>query len=226
VTPDAETLKDGSRVLVRPVAAQDADRLREAFRRLSPASRYRRFHAPMANLPGPLLRYLTQVDHRDHEALVGVTADGEDIVGVARFVRHRDDPAAAEVAVTVLDDWQGRGLGRLLLERLADRAREEDVRRFTALVQPENEQAADLLARLGPVRRAPRDATVQLDIELAPVELDFELPEAGLGARLDGALRGAARSLLSAPWYPRRLLELLDAVAHPSPGPLLRRLRD
>ena len=70
------------------------------------------------------LRYLTEVDQHDHVALVAF--DGDDLVGVARFVR-RDGTDSAEAAVTIVDEWQGRGLGTALANLLAERAREEGV---------------------------------------------------------------------------------------------------
>ena len=78
-TPPREnvvTLRDGSHVTVRPIRPQDAAPLRAGFERLSEESRYRRFLSPMQQLSGPMLRYLTEVDHHDHEALVALGAGG------------------------------------------------------------------------------------------------------------------------------------------------------
>src|SRR4051812_1673019 len=133
-------LRDGSVVTVRPIAPEDAEPLREAFDRLSERSRYRRFFTPMPHLGDRLLRYLTEVDHHDHEALVANDAQTGVGVGVARFVRLADRPADAEAAVTVADDWHGKGLGTLLLELLAVRAREEGIERFVAVMLPENKE--------------------------------------------------------------------------------------
>jgi hypothetical protein len=102
------TLRDGARVTVRPIRPQDAAALRAGFERLSEQSRYRRFLSPMQDLSGSMLRYLTEVDHHDHEALIAVGAEGT-LVGVARSVRSHGDPQVAEAAVTVADDWQGVG---------------------------------------------------------------------------------------------------------------------
>src|SRR5271166_6358197 len=139
----AVALRDNSHLTVRPIRPQDAEALRAGFERLSEESRYRRFLSPMSHLSEPTLRYLTEVDHRDHEALVAVGADGT-LVGVARSVRSRDDPQVAEAAVTVADDWQGRGMGTALLGILADRARSEGISRFTALMLAENRDMLDL----------------------------------------------------------------------------------
>jgi GNAT superfamily N-acetyltransferase len=129
------------------------------------------------------VRYLTQVDHHDHEALVALTDDGT-IVGVARFVRWPRDPEAAEVAVTVADDWQGRGLGTALLGLLVDRARTEGIRRFTALMLATNREMLELLEDLGPVRILERSA--------GTVEVELTLPRRGTGAHLRELLRGSA----------------------------------
>ena len=109
-------LRDGSRVDVRPARPDDRELLREGFERLSPESRYRRFLVPVTTISERWLTYLTNVDHHDHEALAAldpVTGRG---VGVARYVRSEHRRDVAEAAVVVADDWQGRGLGTLLLE--------------------------------------------------------------------------------------------------------------
>jgi GNAT superfamily N-acetyltransferase len=68
------------------------------------------------------LRYFTDVDHHDHEALGALNADGRG-VGIARYIRDAGDPHAAEITITIIDDWHGRGLGTGLLTRLSARAR-------------------------------------------------------------------------------------------------------
>lgn len=177
------TLRDGSRVTVRPIRPQDAAPLRAGFERLSEESRYRRFLSPMQELSGPMLRYLTEVDHHDHEALIAVGADGT-ILGVARSVRSRSDPQVAEAAVTVADDWQGRGLGTALLGLLAEHARAEGISRFTALMLATNRNMLDLLDDLGPVRILERAS--------GTIELEIILPRRGAGPHLRELLRGSA----------------------------------
>jgi GNAT superfamily N-acetyltransferase len=154
-------LRDGSQVLIRPGHHSDRELLLRGFQRLSPESRYRRFLAATPALSGPMVDYLTAVDHHDHEAIVALDESGEG-VGVARYVRHAKRPEAAEAAVTVVGDWQGRGLGTLLLEVLCARAREEGITTMTALMLAGNEEVMDLIAGLGPVRIVDREAgTVQ-----------------------------------------------------------------
>jgi GNAT superfamily N-acetyltransferase len=156
----------------------------EAFERLSDRSRYRRFLSPHDRLSATELRYFTEVDHHDHEALVAVDPDTNEGVGVARFVRSKTDPSVAELAVAVVDDWQGQGVGSRLAAALVARARAEGITGFTALVLADNQLMLNLLADLGRVR--------VVHSEGGTVELTVELPETDLG-HLRRLLRALAR---------------------------------
>lgn len=130
---DRLTLRDGRVVVVRPVARLDAPAEQDFVRALSPASRLRRFHFGLKELPPSLLQAMTDVDHRDHVAIIAeaIDADGEPrLVADARYVREAADPRGAEFALAVADDWQGRGLGRRLLSRLARHAARHGVLRL------------------------------------------------------------------------------------------------
>jgi nucleotide-binding universal stress UspA family protein/GNAT superfamily N-acetyltransferase len=166
VPPRPLTLRDGTRLIVRPIAPEDREQLREGFERLSPESRYRRFFSPVPRLSERHLDYLTDVDHHDHEALVAVEASSGRGVGVARYVRT--DEQEAEPAMAVADDWQGRGVGGHLLMALADRAREEGIVRFRAPVLASNQDALTVLGRLGPTQATRVGSEVDLRIDLAP----------------------------------------------------------
>jgi RimJ/RimL family protein N-acetyltransferase len=142
-------LRDGSQVLIRQVQPADAALLADGFARLSIQSRWLRFLTAKQELSLSDLRYLTQIDHHDHEAIGAVNrADGRG-VGVARYIRDAGDPDAADVAVTVIDAWQRRGLASELLTRLSHRARQEGIRRFTALVLADNTAVMEILRRAG-----------------------------------------------------------------------------
>ena len=147
------TLRDGSRVILRPVLASDRELIATEFAQLSEESRYRRFFAPMKVLSPALLDYLTSLDYVDHFAWGALSAEpGPDNeprgVGVGRYIRL-EDPAAAEMAVTVVDDWQGKGLGRVLLDALVLEALENGITRLEGDVLVENRPMQELLRRTG-----------------------------------------------------------------------------
>jgi RimJ/RimL family protein N-acetyltransferase len=160
-------LRDGSAVLIRPVRGADAPLLADGFARLSERSRRLRFLGRKTTLTEADLRYLTTVDHHDHEALGAIDRVRGGGVGIARYVRDRENPAAAEIAITIADDWQGRGLGTELLARLSDRAREEGIRRFTAVVAADNAAVAGLLRSSGASLVRRESGIAEYAIELA-----------------------------------------------------------
>ncbi len=164
-------LADGTRLSLRPLRRSDRALIADGFARLSETSRYTRFFTLVPELAPSMLTYLTEIDHRDHEALVAIDpADGR-LAGVARCVRLPSaDGGTAEVAVTVVDAWQGRGLGRTLLRALAQRARALGVRRLLAIVKADNLPAVRLFTALGPstVARAGAELEITIDIGAIP----------------------------------------------------------
>ena len=178
------TLRDGTRARLRTIEPADRDTIAAGFDELSDESRYRRFLTPTPKLSGSQLTYLTDVDHHHHEAIIATGPEGEPM-GVARYVRVDPESDTAEVAVTVVDAWQGRGLGTELLARLADRAREEGVDCFTATALAKNNDMIDLLRNLGVTESKPASGGV--------VEMRVELPvETHEASPLRRALRNAA----------------------------------
>lgn len=189
-------IRHGGTIVVRPIAPIDKQALQDGFARLSDESRYRRFFAPLRRLSTTDLRYLTEVDHHNHEALIAFDPATAETVGVARFVRG-EDPTVAEVAVTVSDDWQQRGVATALLEQLIGRARKEGIERFLALVLEENDAAVQLFQQLSVGDPEPRRSASGY------LELLIELPEQDevSGTLLGRALRAAAREgLVINPW--------------------------
>jgi GNAT superfamily N-acetyltransferase len=140
------TLPSGSRVLVRPIAADDKDKLARGLRQLSEESIRKRFLAAKPRFSSAELRYLTEVDGVNHIALVAVLEDDPDqLVAVARCVRLPDRPGTAEMAIVVGDPWQSQGLGRALATALADAALAVGIRRFAATMLGDNEPARRLM---------------------------------------------------------------------------------
>lgn len=169
-------LPDGSEVRLRPVTPDDKALLAAAWEAFGERSRYRRFMMPKHHLSVHDLEYLTDVDHVDHEAIGAVDPRTGAGLGVARYVRDPERPDAAEAAVAVIDEWQGRGLGGLLLRRLTDRAIANGIATFTASLLTENRSMLHLFERLGRVHVH--------DVGGGTMEIDVELPV------------GAARTLL------------------------------
>jgi GNAT superfamily N-acetyltransferase len=186
-------LVDGMRVVVRSIRPDDADELRRAFARLSPASRYRRFFGGVGELSADTLRYLTDVDGVNHVAFVVVTISpdlkSERGLGVGRFIRSTRDPSVAEAAVTVVDDEQRRGIGRLLLMTLADAARERGVERFRADVLASNAPMLHMLEGAGAVRVRESDEASD------GATLTFDVPLGDTKPALARLLREAASSM-------------------------------
>ena len=139
-------LRDGTRLLVRHIRPTDKRLLNAGFEHLSDETRRKRVLAPKPRLTAGDLRYLTEVDGRDHVALIALEMDDwKRPVAVARYVRLRDEPQTAEVAITVDDEYQGRGIGRRLGILLADEARANGITRFSAEILGENIAALRLM---------------------------------------------------------------------------------
>ena len=162
-------LRNGTRVLIRPIRPDDKALLARGMASLSPQSARLRFLAPKNHLTLAELRYLTEVDHVDHYALVAVLADDPStMAGVGRWVRDGDHPDAAEVAIVVGDCYQRQGLGTALGTALGDGARALGIARFTAMMLPENTAAQRLFAHIsGRLSTRVEGGTYELVADLA-----------------------------------------------------------
>jgi GNAT superfamily N-acetyltransferase len=130
-------LSDDPDIRIRPISSGDEDGLRAMLSRLSRETIHKRFHLPMPHVPEWMLVYLVDVDHDYNEALVALI--GGEIVGHAIYARQ--EPREAEMAIVVEDRWQSRGIGRLLLSRLAEEAGRRGIESFTGAVLGENRDA-------------------------------------------------------------------------------------
>jgi acetyltransferase len=133
---------------LRVVDNSDLDAVIEAYRGLSPASIYRRFFTLTPDPAGLVARQFDMIDHRDHEALV--VLDRDEVVGIAHWDRAGCCPDEAEIAITIADRWQHRGLGRVLIRALAGDAHRHGIDTLTATVLAENRAALGLAAKSRP----------------------------------------------------------------------------
>jgi RimJ/RimL family protein N-acetyltransferase len=161
-------LRDDTLALIWELQASDREALREGYERLSEESRLRRFLSGVPHLTPALLDHLVDdVDGVDHIALALVVVE-EGIgtpAGVGRIIRYPDRPDAADVSVTVLDEYQGRGAASALLAELI-RRRPEGVTRIVTSVAADNAPSLALIRQLGPVTATDPDPS-RLDVEVA-----------------------------------------------------------
>ncbi len=144
-------LRDGTPVRMRPVQPDDKHLLEVGMKHLSEESRYFRFFRPVSALPEKLLCQFTEIDQVNHEA-VGALDIGEtpgNPIGVERYIRMPEQETTAEVAVTLVDSHQGKGLGTLLLAFLAQRVIENSIGEFAAIVLSDNHRMLGLFKKLG-----------------------------------------------------------------------------
>jgi len=153
---------DGSAIRIRAIRPDDQERLHEHFRGLSKQSVYYRFMGIKRDLSPADLKRLTELDFRNHVGLAAtVTENGrrERFIGVGRYICGAD-PHRAEVAFAILDGFQGRGIGTLLLEHLSLIADANGVTEFEADVLGENRQMLEVFAHSGFETRNSLDAGV------------------------------------------------------------------
>jgi RimJ/RimL family protein N-acetyltransferase len=187
------TLHDGTSVLLRQIRPEDRDRLAQGLRRLSPASRYLRFHTDIEALTDRQLDYLSQVDHIDHEAIIALDLDRPEVpgIGVARYIRDARERHVAEGAVTVADEYQGQGAGTMLMGVLAARARRHGVEVFRNYVLDRNQAMLDLFDELGATRELESSGLWRVDLSLP--ERESDLPDSPAGKAFIAAAKQGAR---------------------------------
>ena len=184
-------LRDGTEAVLRTIRPDDKERLRAGFQRLSPQSRYLRFHGVKTELTDAELRYLTEVDGVHHLAIGAVREVGgvEEGLGIARLVELAGEPGVAEAAITVLDEMQGKGLGTILFQRLVAAGAERGIRRVRCFVLGSNQGMQDLLHKIA--------GETHVSVESGVVTAEIELPrESPRQSGLYEILRLAARRVL------------------------------
>ncbi len=175
------SLDDGTRVLLRPAGRDDGPAILDGFARCSADTRYFRFLSGGYQLTDERVHALTDADHRHHAVWLAfdLDASGTPVAALARFVRSTTETHVAEVAFIVADDYQGRGLGRLLLDALRVSAAVDGVTTFVAQVLAENGPMKSLLLHRGAhvVARDGPELRIALPLDdpvLPPIAPDLE----------------------------------------------------
>ena len=170
---EAIRLRDGAQVMIRPIEPEDAGEFRRGLKHLSAMTAYRRFREHITDVDQAELERLTRIDHVRHEALAAIGPDGS-LIGVARYVCDPKDASQAEVTYVVADAWQRRGVGSVLLDRLAQRALAAGVDRFIATTLGTDYRARRILLRVAdPVDARDHDGIIETTARLrAPGEND------------------------------------------------------
>ena len=173
-------LRDGTEAFVVPLLPANREALREEYEHLSAKTRFDRFLSTVPKLTDNMLDHLVdEVDGSDHVALVllVITDDGTELpLGLARMIRYADDPTTADVAATVVDDWQGRGVATALLEVLM-RHRPQGVERIVTMIHESNRASLAMLRRLGEVEVSQPESGVQLVVVDLPGRVGSTPPE-------------------------------------------------
>lgn len=158
-TPEIAHLPDGSAIQIRSVLPDDRGLFLAAWDRLTPETRYRRFLGPKAELSEAELDFYTQVDGKDHIAIGALILDENtephEGIAVARIVRSSEEPGVGELGIIVVDEWQGKGVGGALMQRLLKLAIAADITRVRAYAWSGNDPIERLL------RRYPYDVLTQ-----------------------------------------------------------------
>lgn len=166
--------RTGLKVFMRPVKPEDVPLLLDLFNALSPRTRYYRFFSPLKVLPHDMLIRFTQIDYKKDMALVALdrTDSKEKILAVARFMSKPNQPDA-EFAVVVRDDWQGKGIGRALLENLINIARDKKIESMSGYVLAENTHMLSLGRQLGfSLSKIPGEDQYVLKIDLNLISIN------------------------------------------------------
>nr|WP_204342328.1 bifunctional GNAT family N-acetyltransferase/acetate--CoA ligase family protein [Micromonospora terminaliae] len=167
-------LSDGTTVQLRQIRPDDAAAIVAMHARFSERTRYLRYFSPYPRIPERDLQRFVVVDHRDREAFVVLA--GDRIVAVGRYERLGPGSPEAEVAFVVEDAYQGRGIGSVLLEHLADAARRYGIVHFVAEVLPANGAMLRVFSDFGyQVQRQYADGVVHLNFPIAPTEATLEV---------------------------------------------------
>lgn len=162
-------LEDGRAICIRSVRPDDEERLREGVAQLSDRSRYLRFFTPAPTMPDHVIEKLADVDGHRHLAWGAILADDpeDQAIGIVHAVRSEKNSRRAEFAITVLDDFHGQGLARMLSAVLLINCKQEGIATLDAQVLLENRPAIRLLRSLGAEQCRSEDSVGEYALNIA-----------------------------------------------------------
>jgi GNAT superfamily N-acetyltransferase len=220
--PLETTLRDGTRALLRPIQPDDKLRLQQGLQLLSPRSRYLRFHARIDQLTDEQLRYATEIDHRDHVAWIALDADHPEVPGMAlgQYARLEGAHRVAEASITVVDHYQGRGLGTMMLAVLAEAALANGIEVFRNYVLADNDAMLEVFDQLGAERQLITSEVYEVDLRL-PTDLS-DLPDTPAGRAIRelaaGGSLGSTLAAIAPPVWIQKLRRRKDVPEPPTPA--------
>jgi len=162
-----EQLNDGTNIIIRPIRPEDAEIEQEFIRGLSAESKYFRFMNSIHELSLEMLVRFTQIDYHNEMALVAIFegANGEEEIGVARYMTN-PDKKTCEFAIVVSDKWQGKGIARLLMQKLIDIARNRSLEVMEGQVLANNYRMLELMKSLNfQISNDPNDSGIKLAVQ-------------------------------------------------------------
>ena len=173
-------LRDNTPIWIRHLRSNDKTCLKTEFEKMSDRSRYFRFMSYQKTLSPSLLKHLTEIDHINHVALCAGTicADSRKGVGVARYIRSKTNPTTAEAAITVVDAYQHRGAGSILLQILSQIALDNGIEFFQGYILPENEKMLTFIRRYHPKIQLEEGPLFRADLDLSMIvnqKLKYEI---------------------------------------------------
>jgi len=197
-------LEDSTHLLLRPVTPEDQERIQSGMAALSPESRYFRFFTSAARLSGEQLRYFSEVDQCDHVAWVALdSSDPKHLgLGIARFIRIKEEPTVAEVALTVIDACQRKGLGTILLALLYLIAEPLGIKTLRAVVADDNTTMLKWFLNLGASETCERgecrlNLTVHRDLT--------RLPQSSSGEKFKHAMKAVQTAFYEPHTYEKQI---------------------
>ncbi|REL38818.1 GNAT family N-acetyltransferase [Rhodohalobacter sp. SW132] len=174
ISPRYFTLHNGRRLLVRGITPDDKYHFRSGIKRLSQQSTYYRFHSPLYELSEHDLGYFTEVDQENHVAIGAIDLDNNEKpgIGVARYIRLKQNPSMAEMAITVLDEYQRQGIGTILMNELHRLAYDRGIRSFKIYLHTERRKLVKWLIGLGAKVQRVSGEIVEIELPVFDVNSD------------------------------------------------------